>query len=57
MRINFMSKSVFKEIGWVKVLPFYLFAFLPFANSQNIPVYLDDTKPVEQRSQSSLVLA
>ena len=31
MRINFMSKSVFKEIGWVKILPFYLFTFRKFA--------------------------
>ena len=54
MRINFMSKSVFKEIGWVKILPFYLFTFLPFANSQSIPVYLDDTKPVEQRIDDAL---
>ena len=35
------------------VLPFYLFTFLPLANAQT-PVYLDETKPVEQRIDDAL---
>jgi len=35
------------------VLPFYLFTILPLANAQT-PVYLDETKPVEQRIEDAL---
>ena len=53
MIIKKIMKSRLKEWGWVMVLPFYLFTFLPLANAQT-PVYLDETKPVEQRIDDAL---
>ena len=53
MRINCLLKSALKGWGWVEVLPFYLLAFLPLANAQT-PVYLDESKPVEQRIEDAL---
>ena len=53
MRINCLLKSALKGWGWVKVLPFYLLAFQPLANAQT-PVYLDESKPVEQRIEDAL---
>ena len=47
-------KRILKVTGRGKVLPFYLFTFLPLANAQNKPVYLDETKPVEQRIDDAL---
>ena len=53
MRINCLLKSALKGWGWVEVLPFYLLAFQPLANAQT-PVYLDESKPVEQRIEDAL---
>ena len=53
MLINYLLKSRLKEWGRVMVLPLYLFTFLPLANAQT-PVYLDETKPVEQRIEDAL---
>ena len=49
-----MLKRKLKVLGQVKVLPFYLFTFLPLANAQTLPVYLDETKPVEQRIDDAI---
>ena len=53
MIIMKIMKSRLKEWGRVMVLPFYLFTFLPLAMAQT-PVYLDETKPVEQRIDDAL---
>jgi hypothetical protein len=47
MDIKYILKFRLKEFGRVMVLPFYLFTFLPLAQAQPLPVYLDETKPVE----------
>ena len=49
-------KIILKVTGRGKVLPFYLFTLLPFANAQaqTLPKYLDETVPVEQRIDDAL---
>ena len=54
MDIKYILKFRLKDFGRVMVLPFYLFTFLPLAQAQPLPVYLDETKPVEQRIDDAL---
>ncbi len=49
-----LMKYKLKELGRVTFLPFYLFTLLPLANAQQLPVYLDESKPIEQRIDDAL---
>ena len=54
MMIQLFLKLRLKGMGRVMILPFYLFTFLPLANAQQLPIYLDESKPLEQRIDDAL---
>ena len=52
--IQLFLKLRLKGMGRVMILPFYLFTFLPLASAQQLPIYLDESKPLEQRIDDAL---
>ena len=54
MDIKYILKFRLKEFGRVMILPFYLFTFSPLVQAQQTPVYLDESRPLEERIDDAL---